>query len=667
MNGRVTKVVFIALLITISLISIDQPIRVTDNVCADTFYVGGSGPGNYSKIQDAIDDTTDGDMVYIYSGTYYENVVVDKSLELIGDDRETTIIDGSGIGDVISINANWVNISGLTLVGGESGILLENVHNCSIYLNDVWGNGNGIVLESSHDNTIYSNTASGNNVRGIDLEDSMNNEITNNMVFNNKYGIELFSSDENILIGNNASSNFRDGILMDSSSNNHFNDNTMIDNGIYIESNLPEHWTTHYIDTSNTVNGKPVYYWRDQDGGTIPLGAGQVILANCTNVKVEDQELIKGSVGIQLGFSSENEIMNNNVSLNWIGIDLVFSGRNSISNNMAFSNENEGISLIFSSGNDISGNEASLNDDGIYLDSSNSNNITDNVISSNGMGGISLLSSNLNEINDNSISNNDMGFYLWKSNLNKIRNNTVFSNTEFGMLFEDSLNNAIYHNDFVKNLQQAQDESNNGNQWNASYPDGGNFWSNYDGVDEHSGSNQDQDGSDGIGDTSYSIGGGSNKDYYPLIEALFMDVVHPSVISTYPEDEAIDVNLSSDIIISFSESMDMESVESAIIIIPDTNYSSLWNNSDKTLTIDFSEPLSYETIYSISITIAAKDLADNSLQNLYEFSFTTVAEPVVEPDKEEEDSSLPLLPIILLIMIALIIIIVLVIVKKKRS
>jgi parallel beta-helix repeat protein len=334
---------------------------------------------------------------------------------------------------------------------------------------------------------------------------------------------------------------------------------------------------------------------------------------------------------------------------------------------MVSSNNKEGISLVFSSGNDIVGNEVSLNDDGIHLESSNSNNITGNVISFNRGGGINLLNSNLNEIIETSISNNDNGFYLWKSNFNNIINNTVFSNTEFGLLYEDSLNNEIYHNDFVNNQEQVQDDSNNGNQWNTSYPDGGNFWSDYDGVDLLSGSNQDQEGSDGIGDTPFTIEGGSNNDYYPLIEALFMDVVHPLVISTYPEDEATNVNLSSEIIIEFSESMNVESVESAILILPDVNYLLLWNNENRTLIINITENLSHETLYSISINTNARDLADNSLEHHYEFEFTTEAKPVEEPEKDEEDSSMPLLPIILLIAIAMIIIIILVLVKKKKA
>ena len=66
----------------------------------NTLYVGGSGPDNYTTIQGAINDANDGDTVFVYNGTYYENIVVDKSINLVGEDNEKTTIDGNKSGNV---------------------------------------------------------------------------------------------------------------------------------------------------------------------------------------------------------------------------------------------------------------------------------------------------------------------------------------------------------------------------------------------------------------------------------------------------------------------------------------------------------------------------------------------------------------------------------------
>jgi pectin methylesterase-like acyl-CoA thioesterase len=88
-------------------------------------YVGGSGPGNYSKIQDAVDNATDNDTVFIYddSSPYYESVVINKvSISLIGEDKNTTVIDGSKtMGSVVRIYVDNVKIAGLMMINGWAG------------------------------------------------------------------------------------------------------------------------------------------------------------------------------------------------------------------------------------------------------------------------------------------------------------------------------------------------------------------------------------------------------------------------------------------------------------------------------------------------------------------------------------------------------------------
>ena len=105
--------------------------QVTGNVLDDNnpvsfdsdniLYVGGDGSGNYSKIQDAIDNAFDGDTVFVFddSSPYVENLIVDKSITLFGENKDTTVIDGSnnkeGEGDVIHINADGVTVQGFTI------------------------------------------------------------------------------------------------------------------------------------------------------------------------------------------------------------------------------------------------------------------------------------------------------------------------------------------------------------------------------------------------------------------------------------------------------------------------------------------------------------------------------------------------------------------------
>jgi nitrous oxidase accessory protein NosD len=87
----------------------------------NTLYVGGSGPGNYSTIQSAIENASDGDTVFVYdnSSPYYENnILINTSINLIGEDKSTTIIDGKGGGNetnVLRISADSVKVTGFTI------------------------------------------------------------------------------------------------------------------------------------------------------------------------------------------------------------------------------------------------------------------------------------------------------------------------------------------------------------------------------------------------------------------------------------------------------------------------------------------------------------------------------------------------------------------------
>lgn len=207
-------------------------------------YVGGTGGGNYTTIQSAINAANPGDTIFVYSGTYYENVVVNnKSINLVGENKDTTIIDGGGTGNVVNVSSDGVTISGFTVQHSGSwsfaGITLYYSNDNTFIDNIISNNHGGIHLISSVHNTISDNNVNSNNNIGIYLESSSNNIITGNSASNNGYGIYLGSSNNNNITGSNVNSNNHEGIYLSSSNNNNITGNNVNSNhhiGIYLES-----------------------------------------------------------------------------------------------------------------------------------------------------------------------------------------------------------------------------------------------------------------------------------------------------------------------------------------------------------------------------------------------------------------------------------------------
>jgi len=157
----------------------------------------------------AVNAAQDGDAINVEAGTYFENVFINKSINLLGGGREETVIDGGAIGDVIYVSANHVNISELSITNSGK-----------TYLNS------GIKLIESNSSSIY-NCDFRNNFNGVTFINSFNNIISDSAILKNNYdGVCLISSDENQLHRNVISNNFNHGIHIQSSSNNIIENNS---------------------------------------------------------------------------------------------------------------------------------------------------------------------------------------------------------------------------------------------------------------------------------------------------------------------------------------------------------------------------------------------------------------------------------------------------------
>jgi len=244
------------------------------------------------------------------------------------------------------------------------------------------------------------------------------------------------------------------------------------------------------VDTSNTVNGKVIYYFVNQtdvlvDSSSFP-DAASLGFVNSKNITVKDLETVNSGVGVHFAYTTNSSIENLIISNSMYGIHLTNCSGIRIYNNTMLNNRN-----------------------GVWSSNSSDIALVSNTITSGRYDGIILTHSNRHTIVGNVISNRELypGIYLRVSDNCIIIGNTV-TDSAFGIKLESSSNNTVYHNNFVNNTVSSQIFSGWANTWDDGAE--GNYWSDYVGVDA------DQDG---VGDVPYVIDEG-NKDYYPLMRAL---------------------------------------------------------------------------------------------------------------------------------------------------
>ncbi|MBE3138093.1 MAG: right-handed parallel beta-helix repeat-containing protein [Thermoplasmata archaeon] len=492
-------------------------------------------------------------------------------------------VKNADVSGILVINTTYSTILNVDSHNGVNGISLRlgannnTITSCDAYNNAAYG----IYLASASYNKIMNCNVYNNRYYGISLaSSSKNNSITNCTVNNtiSYYGIYLSSSSNNKITNCNVYNNKQYGIRISSSTNNNLSGNTIYNNGYNfgVDGSTVVHFT-HVIDATNTVNGKHIYYLLNAKNITLDEtnNIGYLGLISCTNITAKNADVngilvINTAYSTILNVSSHNAangiylaIGSNNINIASCDVynadygiyisSLHLTAHNTIINCNAYNNTYHGIYLAQSKYNNITNCNAYNNKNhGIYLyGSSNYNNVTNCNVYNNAQHGIYVLgclynkitncdvynqitlyginiygSSNKNNITNCNVHNNNYGIYIYStSNNNNITNCNVYSNTLYGIYLKTTSNgNWILHNNFVNTVNSYDICS---NKWNDSYPSGGNYWSNYTGVDNYNGPGQNISGSDGIGDTPYNISGGSNKDRYPLMNPL--DVIPPVI------------------------------------------------------------------------------------------------------------------------------------------
>ncbi len=495
---------------------------------------------------------------------------------------------------IILYNASNALIEGNRLQSSlRYGVYSIKMHNLEISNNLISSNYVGVYLKGARsDSVVHNNTFHVNRYAGIHLQDCTGLTIRDNAFQDNHImGAYLYISQQIV-----------------------FKNNTFGNDGIFIKGNAEDYWDTHDIDTTNTVNGKPIYYLTQQNGGKSPEDGGEIIIAASYSVTVEGAKIGYTSASIIVGFSSQIAIKNttvhnttlygiyfyhsenctiNNITSrdnmqgvnlelsddikvtnstfrgNMRGLWLVNSQQISVSSN-EFENNNILISgdsseywdshiidesnvangrpikyvantigesitgtmgeIIIASSHNIVVEHASVvgGDAGLMIGFSSSiivqnstfleqgfYNIFGNDVSSSIFSGVvaeygeitgaTFRYSNDNVISNSSFSHNLYGIAFYRCDNNIVRNNTIQDNFFHGFRLTFSSGNRIYNNNFIDNNPNAYDSSTS-NFWNASYPTGGNYWSDYSGND---------DDGDGIGDTPYTSG--NIVDSYPLM------------------------------------------------------------------------------------------------------------------------------------------------------
>ena len=205
-------------------------------------YVGGNGPGNYTKIQDAINASSDGDTVFVYddSSPYHESLIINQTITLKGENKNTTLIEGTGASSeqIILITASDVTITGFCiqqypLNNISYAVFIDHADRARITQNTFQHNSKNchsvVYLLNTNYSQISNNTFMNNSV-GVSVNQGGDHRIQGNTFIKNSLGISIILSNGNTIYRNTILSSDHFGIICELAHYNAFAENSIKDN-----------------------------------------------------------------------------------------------------------------------------------------------------------------------------------------------------------------------------------------------------------------------------------------------------------------------------------------------------------------------------------------------------------------------------------------------------
>jgi parallel beta-helix repeat protein len=469
------------------------------------FYAGQGT--SVSTAQAAITLARPGDTIILTRGTYRENLVIRKPVRIIaGGYASTVAFPGSRNSSVlenclvlsvrtpptgtppvrieakdperpvIEIQAEGVEIRGLTIQGGNDGIFVFGARKARLINNMITGSGQaGIALMGVRGSTLQDNVISKSEV-GIRLENSHENRLARNTLRANAQGLILQNSHGNVLHENRVFANRGEGVLLTSSDRNRILKNTIERNGFglvllgsrenTLESNRLERnekslrvWgesLPHFmqeISRSNTIDGRAVVYLVGAKGATITArdAPAMIALIDSEEITIDGVTLPPQSEGILL-VGTRNSRVRNSVLLKTLrGITLIDARENEIVGVRIEAAAENGITLLRSHGNKLERNVVlASGGQGLRIEDSQSVEIQGNLVEGNRESGIALYASRKVLLENNKLRNNWVGLYIEGGGSHLVQKNWI-RESQFGIFLTRSSDNRFADNRLENN------------------------------------------------------------------------------------------------------------------------------------------------------------------------------------------------------------------------